>query len=577
MKTSSRKHLAIAIAVLTCLAFPLLAAQNHAPVASNDSFSVNEDTVLTVAAPGVLANDTDADHDPLTAILVSQPSHGTLSLSATGGFTYTPAANFNGADSFAYKANDGRADSGVATVTLTVRPVNDLPRAVNDLFTINEDTSLSVAAPGVLVNDTDVDGDRLTLSLCTSLVGGIVTLAQDGSFLFKPIANFHGNAGFDYTITDGHGGSASAFVLITVEPVNDRPVVQNRTVDVAANGTSGLLQLPGTDVDGDALTFSFVSPPSHGTVSGTALAFRYTPNPGFVGTDTFTFLANDGHLNSNTGTFTLRVKPTVTINDSSLQEGCCSFSRLLEAFFQYTITLSPAVTFPVNVHLVSRDGTARAGSDYSPLDYTLTFPAGETSSDRLQIFGLFILGDLDVEPDETLFVDLQSDEAIVLHSGKYTILNDDFSIGVVEGMPPDVIARVGQRINYAVQWTHPTRWRLLNTIDVRLSDEQGEVLTVRFDQPNNTFSLFDPANEKFLHPDAPGSRTHFETSAAVMYLENSEVIGSGPTGPSVLLNLNLSFKPSAAGRTLQVEAFATDVFGTRQGFDPVGTITILRR
>ena len=112
---------------------------------------------------------------------------------------------------------------------------------------------------------------------------------------------------------------------------------------------------------------------------------------------------------------------------------------------------------------------------------------------------------------------------------------------------------------------------------MRISDEQGEVLTVRFDEPNNTFSLFDPANGTFMHADAPGSRTHFETSAAVMYLENSEVIGSGPTGPSVLLNLSLSFKPQAAGRTLQVEAFAVDDFGTRQGFDPLGTITVLPR
>ena len=108
-------------------------------------------------------------------------------------------------------------------------------------------------------------------------------------------------------------------------------------------------------------------------------------------------------------------------------------------------------------------------------------------------------------------------------------------------------------------------------------DEEDSVLNVRFTEAENTFSLFNPASGKFLHADAPGSRTHFETSAAVMYLENSEVIGSGPTGPSVLLNLNLSFKPKAAGRVFRVEAFATDDDGNQQGFDEAGMIAVLRK
>src|SRR5207249_6090059 len=91
---------------------------NHAPVAANDSFTTDEDTALTVTAPGVLGNDTDVDGPVLTAVVVTGPSHGTLALNANGSFTYTPAANFNGPDSFTYKANDGQADSNVATVAL---------------------------------------------------------------------------------------------------------------------------------------------------------------------------------------------------------------------------------------------------------------------------------------------------------------------------------------------------------------------------------------------------------------------------------------------------------------------------
>ena len=108
---------------------PLLPAlvTNHAPVAVADSASTNEDTTLTVPSPGVLGNDTDVDSDPLTATVVDGPAHGSLTLSPTGGYTYVPAANFNGPDSFTYEANDGHTDSNIVTVTLSVTAVNDAP------------------------------------------------------------------------------------------------------------------------------------------------------------------------------------------------------------------------------------------------------------------------------------------------------------------------------------------------------------------------------------------------------------------------------------------------------------------
>ena len=97
-------------------------AFNTPPNAAGDAYSTAEDTVLTVAAPGVLGNDTDPNNDLLNALLVSGPAHGTLVLNADGSFVYTPDANYNGPDSFTYKANDGQADSNTATVTITVNP-----------------------------------------------------------------------------------------------------------------------------------------------------------------------------------------------------------------------------------------------------------------------------------------------------------------------------------------------------------------------------------------------------------------------------------------------------------------------
>src|SRR5204863_14379 len=132
---------------------------NDAPVAVNDSYTTTEDTTLTIAASGVLANDSDIDGDTLSAVLVSPPTHGNLTLNTNGSFSYVPATNYNGPDSFTYKANDGQADSGIATVSITITGVNDAPVAVNDSYATPEDTTLNVAAPGVLANDSDVDGD----------------------------------------------------------------------------------------------------------------------------------------------------------------------------------------------------------------------------------------------------------------------------------------------------------------------------------------------------------------------------------------------------------------------------------
>src|SRR5207244_1540766 len=140
-----------------------IGAVNHAPVATNDGYTTAEDTPLTVAAAtGVLANDTDVDGNPLTAVLGTGPTKGTLALNANGSFTYTPTANLNGSDSFTYRASDGTLTSNLATVTLTITPVNDAPVAANDSYSTAEDTPLTVAAAtGVLANDTDIDGNPL--------------------------------------------------------------------------------------------------------------------------------------------------------------------------------------------------------------------------------------------------------------------------------------------------------------------------------------------------------------------------------------------------------------------------------
>ena len=170
---------------------------NAAPVAVGDTYVTDEDTALTVAAPGVLGNDTDADDDPLTANGATQPANGEVTVDADGSFTYTPDAGFTGTDTFTYLANDGTVDSDPATVTITVEEgdepgPNEAPVAVADVYMTGADQTLTIPAPGVLGNDFDADDDPLTATGVTQPANGEVQLSADGRFTYTPDDGFSG-------------------------------------------------------------------------------------------------------------------------------------------------------------------------------------------------------------------------------------------------------------------------------------------------------------------------------------------------------------------------------------------------
>jgi uncharacterized repeat protein (TIGR01451 family) len=291
---------------------------NDAPVAADDSYATAEDTLLSVTAPGVLDNDTDVEGDPLTADVVQDVSNGTLTLNEDGSFTYMPDADFNGEDSFTYKANDGEDDSDIAEVTITVTPVNDAPVVVDDSYTTPEGEELVVDLPGVLLNDTDADGDPLVvnLSLSTGVSNGTLMLYEDGSFTYTPDPDFTGTDSFTYKANDGQDDSetaATVTITVTAGPVNDAPVA----VDDSYTTTEGeelVVDLPGvllndTDPEGDPLTALLVSDVSNGSlILNVDGSFSYIPDADFTGTDSFTYKANDGELDSDPATVTITVQ-----------------------------------------------------------------------------------------------------------------------------------------------------------------------------------------------------------------------------------------------------------------------------
>jgi VCBS repeat-containing protein len=346
------------------------------PVASPNSYTKNEDAVLTVAAPGLLGNDKDGDGDPLSAVLVSGPSHGTLSLNPDGSFVYTPVPNYNGPDGFTYRASDGTLQSADAAVTITVKSVNDAPVAVGESYSVDEDGLLTIGAPGVLANDTDVDSPVLTTVRVSSPAHGTLTLNADGSFTYRPAANYRGPDSFTYRARDGSTNSNVATVSLTVVSVNDAPVAASQAKSLNEDATRAIT-LAATDADGDALTYSIVTPPAHGVLTGTAPNVTYVPQANYNGPDSFTFVARDASLTSNVATVSLTVTP---VNDAPVAQAAAystprntRFSRQLVASdvdgnpLTYTVTTLPTkgtvVVNPATGAFTYTPGAGKTGAD----------------------------------------------------------------------------------------------------------------------------------------------------------------------------------------------------------------------
>jgi large repetitive protein len=269
-------------------------------ITTNDDFYAFDGPTLTVAAPGVLANDTVTGAPSLTATVAVAPTTGTLLLSPSGAFSYTAPEGFAGTVSFSYAARAGTA-SELALVTLDVRRVDNVPPiAIGEAFGVLEDGLLdSLSSGGLLTNDRDFEGAALVMQLQSPPLHGQLQWQPNGAFSYRPTPNFAGTDEFTYRVFDGELASNTVAAVITVFAQNDAPLAQNDAYSVApgqplnVNSTQGLLAND-SDIDGDPLTVELVDSPLRGQVQANANgAFVYLPEAGFVGTDVFRYAATD--------------------------------------------------------------------------------------------------------------------------------------------------------------------------------------------------------------------------------------------------------------------------------------------
>ena len=284
-------------------------------MATPDNAAVNEDNVLHAAS--VLANDVNVDGGTLRAVVKDSPQHGILVLNSDGSYTYTPAANYNGSDSFTYEAfvDNNTSNRSTTTVSIVVNAVEDALVGTNDAVSTNEDVTLN--GTSVLANDINVDGTPILATVKAAPAHGTLSLNPDGTFVYTPIANYNGSDAFTYEVfmQNNTSNRSEATVAITINPVVD-PVIatpDNAVVDEdnVLHGTSVLAN--DINVDGGTLQAAVKNNPSHGVLilnlDGT---YTYTPAPSYNGPDSFTY---EAYIDNNISN---RATATVSITVSSL-------------------------------------------------------------------------------------------------------------------------------------------------------------------------------------------------------------------------------------------------------------------
>jgi len=265
----------------------------YSPVANSQNVVTSRNTPREITLVG-----TDANNDLLTYTVLSNPLHGVLT-GAAPKLTYTPNLGFGGSDSFTFKVTnsrqDGNQDSNVATVNILVTGSNTAPVADDQAVTTPQDT-----AQNILLSASDTDNDALAYTIVSQPSNGVLS-GTAPNLAYTPNSNFSGSDSFTFKANDGQLDSnvATVHILVTNTVVPNTPPLANDQTITTAQDTAKSITLTASDADNNPLTYSVVSNPAHGALSGTAPNLTYTPNAGFSGEDSFTFKANDAKADSN--------------------------------------------------------------------------------------------------------------------------------------------------------------------------------------------------------------------------------------------------------------------------------------
>lgn len=298
-----------------------VAAVNDAPVSSSTSISVTEDTPFGGRLPAA----TDVEGQPVSYALGTQAANGTVTINADGSYTYVPAPDFNGTDSFTFTVSDGR-DSNTYRVNLTVGAANDAPVGSDTSITLDEDASFNGRLPAA----TDPEGTAVSYGLGAQSANGTAIIRADGTYSYSPNPNFNGTDSFTYTVSDGTATSTYT-VTVTVNAVNDAPVGSSTSIAVTEDARFDG-QLPAAiDPEGQTVLYGLGTQATKGTVTiNPNGSFSYVPDADANGSDSFTYTVSDG---TATSTYTVTVtigavndppvgsNASITVNEDSVATG----------------------------------------------------------------------------------------------------------------------------------------------------------------------------------------------------------------------------------------------------------------
>ena len=398
------------------------------PKAVDGALTTLEDTPGTGALNG-----TDPYGDALTYSIVSNGTRGTAAITdpATGAFTYTPDADATGTDTFTFKVNDGTSDSNVATVTVTIMPVNDAPLATDQSVTTTEDVAQAVALSG-----SDVESDPLVFSIVTGPSHGALSGVAP-SLIYTPAANYNGSDSFTFTVNDGLADSNVATLTIEITPVNDAPAATGQSVTTAEDGARPIT-LTASDIDGDSLAFSIVAGPSHGALSGVAPGLVYTPAANYNGGDSFTFRVNDGTADSNVATVSIAV---TAVNDAPVAQNATT-SVFSGGSVTGTLVAGDIDSSVLSYALVANGTKGSAVVNASTGVYTYTSSAGASGTDTFT----FKANDGSLDSNvATITVAIATNRPAVASNQSLTTLEDKSVTGTLGASDAD-----GNRLTFSI-------------------------------------------------------------------------------------------------------------------------------